>query len=103
MNPQAAAVTVNIGDSPDERVAALGVTISSISLIDISGNKIPVLNSPVELEIRNLSGTLRPISVSSVSAGTYTGASLRLSAAEIAVLDSVTGRPVEANLSVRTL
>ncbi len=101
-NPQAAAVTINIGDSPNDRIAALELTISSLSLVDTSGNKLPVLKSPVELEIRNLAGILKPISVSSVPAGTYTAVSLQLSAAEITMLDPVTGQPVETNLSVPT-
>lgn len=99
-NPQSAAVTVNMGDSPDDRIAALELTIGSLSLVDTSGNKVPVLKSPVELEIRNLAGILKPISVSSVPAGTYTSASLQLSAAEITVLDPASGEPVQTNIPV---
>lgn len=99
-NAQSAAVTVNVGDSPDDRVAALEVTIASISLINDSGTAIPVLTSPIQIELRHLAGTFRPISLSSLPAGTYTQASVQLSAAEINVLDPATGLLVEKNLPV---
>ena len=37
--------------------AALDITISSISLTNSSGTAVPVLNTPVELELRHLGGT----------------------------------------------
>jgi len=98
--PQNAMVTVNIGDSPNDRVAALEVTIASITLTNSSGTAVPVLTSPVHIELRRLAGTFRPIALSSVPAGTYTQANLQLSAAEISVLDPATGRLVEKNLPV---
>ena len=99
-NAQSAAVTVNVGDSPDDRVAALEVTIASISLINDSGTAVLVLTSPIQIELRHLAGTFRPISLSSVPAGTYTQASVQLPAAEINVLDPATGLLVERNLPV---
>jgi hypothetical protein len=99
-NAQSAAVTVNVGDSPDDRVAALEVTIASISLINNSGIAVPVLASPIQIELRHLAGTFRPISLSSVPAGTYTQANVQLSAAEITVLDPATGHLVEKKLPV---
>src|SRR6185437_6637128 len=97
---QSAAVTVNIGDSPDDRVAALEVTIASISLINDSGAAVPVVTSPIQIELRRLAATFRPISLTSVPAGTYTQASVQLSAAEINLLDPATGQLVEKNLPV---
>jgi len=98
--PQSAMVTVNIGDAPNDRVAALEITIASLSLVNSSGTAVPVLTSPVHIELRRLAGTFRPISLTSVPAGTYTQANLQLSAAEITVLDPTTGRLVEKNLPV---
>ncbi|HWY67364.1 MAG TPA: DUF5666 domain-containing protein [Terriglobales bacterium] len=98
--PQSAMVTVNIGDAPNDRVAALELTIASISLTNSSGTTVPVLTSPMHIELRRLAGTFRPIALSSVPAGTYTQANLQLSAAEITVLDPATGRLVEKNLPV---
>lgn len=99
-NAQSAVVTVNVGDSLDDRVAALEVTIASISLMNDSGTAVPVLTSPVQIELRHLAGTFHPISLSSVPAGTYTQASVQLSAAEINVLDPATGHLIEKNLPV---
>ena len=99
-NAQSAAVTVNVGDSPDDRIAALEVTITSISLINDSGTAVPVLTSPTQIELRRLACTFRPISLSSVPAGTYTQASIQLSAAEITVLDTTTGHLVNKDLPV---
>jgi uncharacterized protein DUF5666/uncharacterized protein DUF4382 len=98
--PQSAMVTVNIGDSPNDRVAALEVTIASISLTNSSGAAVPVLTSPLHIELRRLAGTFRPISLKSVPAGTYTQANLQLSAAEITILDPATGKLVESHLPV---
>lgn len=97
---QSAAVTVNIGDSPDDRVAALEVTIASISLVNDSGTAVPVVTTPIQIELRRLAGTFRPISLSSVPVGTYTQANIQLSAAEINVIDPATGQLVEKNLPV---
>ena len=98
--PQSAVVTVNVGDSPNDRVAALEVTIASVTLTNSSGTAVPVLTTPVRIELRRLAGTFRPIALSSVPPGTYTQANLQLSAAEISVLDPATGRLVEQNLPV---
>lgn len=97
---QSAMVTVNVGDSPDDRVGALEVTIASISLVNGSGAAVPVLTTPIEIELRHLAGTFRPISLTSVPAGTYTQVSVQLSAAEITVLDPSTGNLVEKNVPV---
>src|SRR5262249_58311645 len=95
--PQTAVVTVNIGDSPNDRVAALEVTIASISLTNSSGTTVPVLTSPVHIELRRLAGAFRPITLSSVPAVTYTQANLHLSAAQLTVLDTATNRYVAMN------
>ena len=97
---QSATVTVNVGDSPNDRVAALQVTISSITLTTSSGSTVPVLTTPVTVELRRLAGIFRPISLSSVPAGTYTQANLQLSAAAIAVLDPASGQLVQKSLPV---
>jgi len=98
--PQSAMVTVNIGDGPNDRVAALEVTIASISLTNTAGTAVPVLTSPVQIELRRLADAFRPISLMSVPAGTYTQANLQLSAAEITVVDPTTGKLVEKKLPV---
>jgi hypothetical protein len=69
-------------------------------LINDSGKAVAVLTSPVEIELRHLAATFRPISLSAVPAGTYTQAAVQLSAAEITVLDPATGQLVEKNLPV---
>jgi len=97
---QSATVTLNVSDSPNDRVAALEVTINAITLTSDSGGIVSVLASPVTLELRRLSGTFRPISITSVPAGTYTQANLQLAAASITVLDPASGQLVEKTLPV---
>jgi len=95
-----AMVTVNIGDGPDDQVAALEITISSISLTNRSGTAVPVLNTPVELELRPLGAPFRPIALTSVPAGTYTQANIQLSSAKITALSPATGQLVTQNITV---
>jgi hypothetical protein len=95
-----AMVTVNIGDDPDDQVAALEITISSISLTNSAGTAVPVLTTPVELELRHLAGTFQPIALTSVPAGTYTQANIQLSSAQITVLSPTTGKLVQQNVPV---
>lgn len=97
---QSAMVTVNVGDDPDDRVAALEINISSISLTNSSGTAVPVLTTPTQIELRHLAGTFQPIALSSVPAGTYTQANLQLSSAEITTLNPATGKLVEQNIPV---
>src|SRR5689334_20814798 len=97
---QSATVTLNVSDSPNDRVAALEVTINAITLTSDSGGIVSVLASPVTLELRRLSGTFRPISITSVPAGKYTQANLQLAAASITVLDPASGQLVEKTLPV---
>lgn len=95
-----AMVTVNIGDDPDDQVAALEITISSISLTNSSGTAVPVLTTPVEIELRHLAGTFQPIVLTSVPAGTYTQANIQLSSAKITALNPATGQLVTQNITV---
>lgn len=98
-----AMVTVNIGDDPDDQVAALEVTISSISLTNSSGTAVPVLTTPVEIELRHLAGTFQPIVLTSVPAGTYTQANIQLSSAKITALNPATGQLVTQNITVPSM
>jgi hypothetical protein len=93
-------VTVNVGDDPDDQVAALEITISSISLTNSSGTAVPVLTTPIQIELRHLAGTFQPIALSSVPAGTYTQANLQLSSAQITTLNPTTGKLVQQNIPV---
>src|SRR5215469_12349007 len=95
-----AMVTVNIGDGPSDQVAALTITINSISLTNSSGTAVPVLTTPVQLELRHLAGTFQPIALTSVPAGTYTQANLQLSSATITALNPATGQLVTQNITV---
>lgn len=95
-----AMVTVNVGDDPDDQVAALEITISSISLTNSSGTAVPVLTTPIQIELRHLAGTFQPIALSSVPAGTYTQANLQLSSAQITTLNPATGKLVQQNIPV---
>ena len=95
-----ALVTVNIGDDPDDQVAALEITISSISLTNSSGTAVPVLTTPTEIELRHLAGTFQPIALTAVPAGTYTQANIQLSSAQITTLNPATGKLVQQNITV---
>ena len=88
-----ARLNVNMGDSPTDSVVSFEIDVTSIVLTG-AGGSVPVLSKPAEIELTHLAGTVEPLAVMDVPAGTYTGATITISSAEATVING-SGMPVE--------
>ena len=90
---QGSQLTVNFGDAVNDQIIAFELTINSITL---TGNGNPsVLAKPAEVEFVHNAGTVEPISLLNVPAGTYTGATITVSNPEVVIVDPTTKLPVK--------
>ncbi len=96
--PNPASLNLMMGDAPSDSVVSFELTITSIVLTG-SGAPVTVLSKPTEIELTHLAGTLEPLAVMNVPAGTYTGATITISKAEATVINS-SGVPVEAAITL---
>src|SRR5262245_24775523 len=88
------AVTVNIGDAPSDRVISFEITVNSITLTKSDNSTVNLLSTPRRIEVTHLAGTSEPLVLTSIPQGSYTSATISVSAPEVVFIDN-TGRPVE--------
>jgi len=93
-SPGSTAISVNVGDAPSDRVIAFELTINSIVLTRSDNSTVSLLSTPRRIEVTHLAGTSEPLVLSSVPQGSYTSATISVSAPEVVFIDN-TGRPVE--------
>lgn len=81
--------TVQFGDATNDQIAKFELTVSSITLTGGNGtsNTANLLAAPVEFEFSHSAGTLEPVSISKVPAGTYTAATISWSNPEVVTVD----------------
>lgn len=94
------AVQMKIGDAPADSVLAFELKIATVSLQPQSGNAVSVLGAPAEIELAHLSGTLEPLVLANVAPGTYTGAAIALSSAEVTYIPSGSSTPVTKQVAL---
>lgn len=94
---------VTMGDAPTDSVVSFEIAVSSIVLTG-AGAPVTILSTPMDIELTHLAGTVEPLTVADVPAGTYTGATITITGAEATVINS-SGVPVQAtvNLSQSTV
>lgn len=97
--------TIQTGDAVNDQIAKFELTISSITLTGVSptattGN---LLAKPSEVEFTHQAGTFEPLTLANVPQGTYNGATISISGAEIVVLNGATPAKVPATLSSSTV
>ena len=97
--------TIQTGDAVNDQIVKFELTISSITLTGVSptattGN---LLAKPSEIEFVHEAGTLEPLTVAHVPAGTYNGATLSVSNPEVVVVIGTTPTKVPATLSSPTV
>src|SRR5262249_29850620 len=80
---QSATSQVKIGDAPADRVLSFEATVGPISLTPSSGAAVTVLSGTRRIELSHLSGKSEPLSLLSIPAGTYTGASVAVANPEV--------------------
>lgn len=88
MPTTSAAMAVNVGDSPVDGIVEFEITINQITLTDASNNTVTVLSHPAEVELSHVNGTVEPIAVMNVPAGTYTKATITVSNPEVEIINS---------------
>lgn len=94
------AVQVKVGDAPADSVLSFELTIAKVDLQPQSGNAVTVMNSPEEIELTHLSGTLEPLVLTKVPFGTYTGAAITVSKAEVTYIPSGATVPVQKEIAL---
>lgn len=93
--------SVNIGDSPSDRVVAFEFTINSIVLTAADNTTVSLLSQPRRIEVTHLSATTEPLSLMNIPQGTYKSAAISISAPDAVVIDNG-GNEVETNNSTMT-
>jgi hypothetical protein len=98
-------VTIQTGDAVNDQVVKFELTISSITLTGVSptattGN---LLAKASEVEFVHQAGTLEPLTLANVPAGTYSGATLTVSNPEITVVNAGVPSKIPATLSGGTV
>ena len=97
--------TIQTGDAVNDQIAKFELNISSITLTGVSptattGN---LLSKPAEVEFTHQAGTFEPLTLANVPQGTYNGATISITGAEIVVINGTTPTKVPANLSSNTV
>lgn len=98
-NPLNAALQVNVGDDPSDRVAALLVNINSVTLTNASGATVSVLGSPTSVEFMHLMGALQSLSLVNVPQDTYTKATIAIASATVAYLSPINGQLTQVTIT----
>jgi hypothetical protein len=91
-------VQISIGDGPSDRVAALSITINSLSLTNDAGTVVPVISAPVTVEMTHLAGTTQPVATLTIPAGTYTQATISLGTTAVTLVDPAAGTTSQKTL-----
>jgi Domain of unknown function (DUF5666)/Domain of unknown function (DUF4382) len=99
--PQSSSSTVgvSIGDAPADWIMAFGMTINSITMTSSGGQTVNLLSSPTTMEMTQLMGTLRLLSIPSLPQGTYTQATITLSAMSLGYMDPNTHQYIEKTVA----
>jgi hypothetical protein len=99
VNPSTAALQVNVGDDPSDRVAALVLNINSVTLTNSSSQTVSVLPAPTSVEFMHLMGSLQSLSLVNVPQDTYTKATITISSAVVTYLSPATGQLTQQTIT----
>jgi len=109
-------VVLQTGDAVNDQIAKFELNISSITLTGVSptATTANLLAKPAEVEFSHQAGTFEPLTLANLPPGTYNGATITVTGAEVVVLNAgvptkvtatVSGSPVSvtfANVTVTT-
>src|SRR5689334_24729767 len=97
--------TVQFGDATNDQIVKFELTVSSITLTGATGtsNTSNLLSAPVEFEFVHSAGTMEPVSLSKVPAGTYSSATFTVSNPEVVVVNGTTPTKIPATLASGTV
>jgi len=96
---------VQTGDAVNDQLAKFELNISSITLTGVSptATTANLLAKPAEVEFTHQAGTLEPLTLANLPTGTYNGATVTITSAEVVVINGTTPTKVPATLSSGTV
>lgn len=99
---KSAQTRINIGDKPADSVLAFDLIVTRVDLMQQGGTTINVLSTSVEIELTHLAGTVEPLAVANVGAGTYASAAIAVSNVKVSYLPAGSASPVEKKFALNT-
>jgi hypothetical protein len=98
-------LVIQTGDAVNDQLAKFELNISSITLTGVSptGTTANLLAKPAEVEFTHQAATLEPLTLANLPPGTYNGATITITGAEVVVINGTTPTKVQANLSGSTV
>lgn len=98
-------VVLQTGDAVNDQIAKFELTISSITLTGVSPTTTTVnlLAKPAEVEFSHEAGTFVPLTLANLPPGTYNGATITVTDAEVVVLNAGVPTKVPATISSGTV
>ncbi|HKT23366.1 MAG TPA: DUF5666 domain-containing protein, partial [Terriglobales bacterium] len=94
-------LTLQTGDALNDQIAKFELTINSIVLTGAGGtaDTANLLSGPAEVEFSHQAGTFEPLSLAHVPPGTYSGATITVSNAEVVAMVGGVATKLTASLS----
>ena len=94
-------VVLQTGDAVNDQIAKFELNISSITLTGVSptATTANLLAKPAEVEFSHQAGTFEPLTLANLPPGTYNGATITVTGAEVVVLNAGVPTKVTANVS----
>ena len=98
-------VVLQTGDAVNDQIAKFELNISSITLTGVSptATTANLLAKPAEVEFSHEAGTFEPLTLANLPPGTYNGATVTVTGAEVVVLNAGVPTKVQANISNGTV
>jgi hypothetical protein len=98
-------VVLQTGDAVNDQIAKFELNISSITLTGVSptATTANLLAKPAEVEFSHEAGTFEPLTLANLPPGTYNGATVTVTGAEVVVLNAGVPTKVPATISSGTV
>jgi hypothetical protein len=98
-------VVLQTGDAVNDQIAKFELNISSITLTGVSPTTTTanLLAKPAEVEFSHQAGTFEPLTLANLPPGTYNGATITVTGAEVVVLNAGVPAKVPATISGGTV
>ncbi len=98
-------IILQTGDALNDQIAKLELNISSITLTGVSptATTANLLAKPAEVEFSHEAGTFEPLTLANLPPGTYSGATVTVTGAEVVVINGTTPTKVPATISSGTV
>jgi hypothetical protein len=98
-------VILQTGDAVNDQIAKFELNISSITLTGVSPTTTTanLLAKPAEVEFSHQAGTFEPLTLANLPPGTYNGATITVTGAEVVVLNAGVPAKVPATISGGTV